>query len=71
MWGDVQSFSVTEFIRSSDLGIFRSWWPKIVSPYSSGIVVENVGITTIKPNIASFDQLEATFELQVENISQT
>ena len=34
VWGDVWSFAVTEYDWSCDLGIFRSWWPKVMSPYT-------------------------------------
>ena len=39
VWGDIQSFAVTEFVRSSDSGIFRSWWPKVVSPYTTLLIL--------------------------------
>jgi len=34
------------------------------------IVIENVSVSTVEPNVASFDQLEIAFRLQVKNISQ-
>ena len=34
VWGDVWSFAVMEYDQSCDLGIFRSWWPKVMSPYT-------------------------------------
>ena len=37
VWGDVRSFAVTEYDRSCDSGIFRSWWPKVMSPYIYGL----------------------------------
>jgi hypothetical protein len=36
---------------------------------SSGII-EEVGISTVKPNMAGFDQIETMFKLPVKNISQ-
>ena len=36
----------------------------------SGVVIEEVSIGTIKPNVAGFDQLETTFKLPVMNISK-
>ena len=34
VWGNIQGFTVTEYVRSCDSGIFRRWWAKVVSPYS-------------------------------------
>ena len=35
VWGNIRGFTVTEYVRSRDSGIFRRWWAKVVSPYSS------------------------------------
>ena len=34
VWGDIWGFTVTEYVRSRDSGIFQRWWAKVVSPYS-------------------------------------
>ena len=39
VWGDIQSFAVMEYDQSCDLGIFQSWWLKVMSPY---IAVERI-----------------------------
>ena len=35
VWGNIQGFTVTEYVQSHDSGIFRRWWVKVVSPYSA------------------------------------
>jgi hypothetical protein len=35
----------------------------------SGVVIKEVSIGTVKPNMAGFDQIETAFELPVKNIS--
>ena len=35
VWGNIQGFTVTEYVRSRDSGIFRRWWVKVMSPYKS------------------------------------
>ena len=32
VWGDIRGFTVMEYVRSHDSGIFRRWWAKVVSP---------------------------------------
>ena len=34
VWGNIRGFTVTEYVRSRDSGIFRRWWAKVVSPYT-------------------------------------
>ena len=34
VWGDIQGFTVTEYVWSRDSGIFQRWWAKVVSPYN-------------------------------------
>jgi len=41
---------------------------RFVLLYGSSVIIKEVCISTVKPNIAGFDQLETTFELR--NISQ-
>ena len=51
VWGDVRSFAVMAHVRSCDLGIFRSWWLKVVSPYSVPLfLIENKGNTHVLPD---------------------
>ena len=48
VWGDIQSFAVTEFVQSCDSGIFRSWWLKIVSPYRDSVHWDLWGPAAVK-----------------------
>ena len=34
VWGNIRGFTVMEYVRSRDSGIFQRWWAKVVSPYS-------------------------------------
>ena len=45
VWGDVRSFAVTEYDRICDSGIFRSWWPKVMSPHNFKLQLKDCGIT--------------------------
>ena len=43
VWGNIRGFTVMEYVRSRDSGIFRRWWAKVVSPYNIvlGILILN------------------------------
>ena len=42
VWGDIWGFTVTEYVWSRDLGIFRRWWAKVVFPYTEPKKVKDI-----------------------------
>ena len=42
VWGNIRGFTVTEYVRSRDSGIFRRWWAKVVSPYTYNLLMADL-----------------------------
>ena len=49
VWGVVRSFAVTEYDWSCDLGIFQSWWLKVMSPYIPHKSVQPIQLLSMPP----------------------
>ena len=59
VWGNIRGFTVTEYVRSRDSGIFQRWWAKVVSPY--------IGLAWLrpKPGLLAYIYNFALFDLEI------